>query len=95
MRGNVLLQRPDTIKNMTQHPENEKMVRQISLLSATILVIANMIGTGIFTTSGFIIKELGNPFTMLTCWFVGGLFALSGALYYGELGARFPRAGGE
>jgi APA family basic amino acid/polyamine antiporter len=54
-----------------------------------------MVGTGIFTTSGFIMKELGNPLTMLICWFVGGLFALSGALCYGELGARYPRAGGE
>jgi len=93
--GNVLSQPFEIVKNMTQHPENEKMERRISLFSATILVIANMIGTGIFITSGFIIKELENPLTMLACWFVGGLFALSGALCYGELGARFPRAGGE
>ena len=59
------------------------------------LVIANMVGTGIFTTSGFIIEELGNPQTMLLCWFVGGVFALCGALCYGELGAMFPKAGGE
>jgi len=58
-------------------------------------VIANMVGTGIFTTSGFIIAELGNPQTMLLCWFVGGIFALCGALCYGELGAMFPKAGGE
>ncbi|RLB20951.1 MAG: amino acid permease, partial [Deltaproteobacteria bacterium] len=54
-----------------------------------------MIGTGIFTTSGFIMEELGNPHTMLLCWFVGGIFALCGALCYGELGAIFPKAGGE
>ena len=59
------------------------------------LVVANMIGTGIFTTSGFIMQELGNPQTLLVCWLVGGLFALSGALCYGELGAMFPKAGGE
>ncbi len=52
-----------------------------------------MVGTGIFTTTGFIIQELGDPFTMMLCWLVGGLFALSGALCYTELGARFPRAG--
>ena len=80
---------------MARHSENTKMVRQISLFSATILVIANMIGTGIFTTSGFIIQELGSPLLMLVCWFAGGLFALSGALCYGELGAIFPKAGGE
>jgi len=69
--------------------------REIGLFSATILVIANMVGTGIFTTSGFIMAELGNPRALLLCWFCGGVFALCGALCYGELGARFPRAGGE
>jgi len=68
---------------------------RLGLFSATILVIANMMGTGIFTTSGFIMAELGNPGALLLCWLCGGLFALSGALCYGELGARFPRAGGE
>jgi basic amino acid/polyamine antiporter, APA family len=74
---------------------NSDLKREIGLFSATVLVIANMVGTGIFTTSGFIITELGNPQTMLLCWFLGGIFALSGALCYGELGAIFPKAGGE
>lgn len=74
---------------------NHDLKREIGFFSAVILVVANMIGTGIFTTSGFIMKELGNPQTMLLCWFVGGIFALCGALCYGELGAMFPHAGGE
>lgn len=69
--------------------------REISLFSATVLVIANMVGTGIFTTSGFIMAELGSPSALLISWAAGGVFALCGALCYGELGARFPRAGGE
>jgi len=69
--------------------------RELGVGSAVILVIANMIGTGIFTTSGFIMEALGDPMTMLLCWFVGGVLALSGALCYGELGAMFPSAGGE
>jgi APA family basic amino acid/polyamine antiporter len=69
--------------------------REIGLFSATVLVIANMMGTGIFTTSGFIMVELGDPRALLLCWLCGGVFALCGALCYGELGARFPRAGGE
>ncbi|MEW6378574.1 MAG: amino acid permease [bacterium] len=69
--------------------------RQLSLFSAFILVVANMIGTGIYTTSGFIIKELGDPGAMLLCWLSGGVFALCGALCYGELGAMFPHSGGE
>lgn len=74
---------------------NNALKREMSLFSATVLVIANMVGTGIFTTSGFIIPEVGNPVTMLVCWAVSGVFALCGALCYGELGATFPRAGGE
>lgn len=74
---------------------NHELQREIGLFSAAVLVIANMVGTGIFTTSGFIIEELGNPQAMLLCWFIGGIFALCGALCYGELGAMFPRAGGE
>jgi APA family basic amino acid/polyamine antiporter len=54
-----------------------------------------MVGTGVFTTSGFILAELGNLPAMLACWLVGGLFALLGALCYGELGAMLPQAGGE
>jgi APA family basic amino acid/polyamine antiporter len=80
---------------MKDTPDNNELKRQIGFFSAAILVIANMVGTGIFTTSGFIIEELGNPNTMLFCWLVGGIFALCGALCYGELGALFPRAGGE
>ena len=75
--------------------KNKTLIREIDLFSATMLVVANMIGTGIFTTSGFIMKELQNPWAMLLCWFVGGIFALCGALCYGELGAMFPKAGGE
>jgi len=46
---------------------NHHLKREIGLFSATILVIANMVGTGIFTTSGFIMEELGNPQAMLLC----------------------------
>ena len=80
---------------MKNRLNNHELKREIGFFSATILVIANMVGTGIFTTSGFIMEELGNPQTMLLCWLVGGIFALCGALCYGELGAMFPKAGGE
>ena len=48
----------------------------INLVEAVAIVIANMVGTGIFTTSGFVIKELGSPMAMLFCWAAGGVFAL-------------------
>ncbi len=54
-----------------------------------------MIGAGIFTTSGLLMKDLHQPVVMLALWLFGGLIALCGALSYGELGAAFPQAGGE
>ena len=61
----------------------------------TNIVIANMIGAGIFTTSGLLMTDLDNPIILLALWMVGGLIAMAGALCYGELGAAIPKAGGE
>jgi APA family basic amino acid/polyamine antiporter len=83
------------LSKIKQSFNGEGLKREMGLFSATALVVANMVGTGIFTTSGFIAAELGDPRALLLCWLCGGLFALCGALCYGELGARFPRAGGE
>lgn len=80
---------------MKNNLNGQELKREIGFFTATILVIANMVGTGIFTTSGFVIKELGSPTAMLICWAAGGIFALCGALCYGELGSRYPQAGGE
>ncbi len=78
-----------------QLDQNQELKRELGLFSATVVVIANMIGTGIFTSSGFIIAAVDSPLAFMLCWLAGGLFALCGALSYGELGVRFPRAGGE
>ncbi|NJK86579.1 MAG: amino acid permease [Bacteroidales bacterium] len=59
------------------------------------IVIANMIGAGIFTTSGLLMGDLNNPLLMLMLWLIGGIIALCGAISYGELGANMPGAGGE
>lgn len=69
--------------------------RKLGLFPATNIVIANMIGAGIFTTTGLLMEGLNSPMLMLTLWFVGGIIALCGALSYGELGATMPGAGGE
>jgi APA family basic amino acid/polyamine antiporter len=71
------------------------LVRQLGTLSATALVVSNMIGTGIFTTTGFLAGDLGQPSLVVGIWFVGAALALAGALCYAELGANFPRSGGE
>ena len=54
-----------------------------------------MIGTGIFTTSGFLAGDLGSPVLVIGIWLVGALIALIGALCYSELAINFPRSGGE
>jgi len=75
--------------------DTSQLKRDIGLFSAIAVVVANMVGTGIFTTSGYILQELGSTSALLFGWVMGGVFALCGALCYGELGARFPEAGGE
>ena len=69
--------------------------RVVSLPTATGLVIANMVGTGVFTSLGFQIPGLPSAWVILTLWLVGGLCSLFGALAYGELAAALPRSGGE
>jgi amino acid transporter len=61
----------------------------------TFLVVANMIGAGVFTTSGFTLASLGDPWIVLLAWLVGGLVALCGAFSYGILIQRMPVSGGE
>jgi APA family basic amino acid/polyamine antiporter len=71
------------------------LTRELTLFPATNIVIGDMIGAGIFTTSGLLLLELGSPLLMIALWVGGGILALSGALCYGALGAAMPRAGGE
>jgi APA family basic amino acid/polyamine antiporter len=73
----------------------EILQRKLGLFPSTNIVIANMIGAGIFTTSGLLMSGLDNPVLMLILWAAGGIIALCGALSYGELGAAMPGAGGE
>jgi len=80
---------------MTPNAAANGLERKLGLFPLTNIVIANMIGAGIFTTSGLLMKDLHHPVVMLGLWLAGGLVALCGALSYGELGAAFPQAGGE
>ena len=69
--------------------------RGVSLITATAIVIANMVGTGIFTSLGYQVTDLPTGFSIVTLWAIGGLCAFCGALAYGELAAALPRSGGE
>ena len=73
---------------MTQHS-------RFSARTATAVIVANMIGTGVFTSLGFQLLEIDSPFVLMSLWVVGGCIALSGAFSYAELGAAIPRSGGE
>ena len=68
---------------------------KIGFGTAVSLVIANMIGTGVFTSLGFQVAGISDIFSLLMLWLIGGVISLSGALVYGEIGARFPDSGGE
>jgi len=69
--------------------------RQVSGFTAVCVLISTVIGSGIFTTTGFMARDLGDPGLILCLWIVGALLALAGALSYSELGAALPQAGGE
>jgi len=69
--------------------------RSIGFVTACSIVIANIIGTGIFTSLGFQLADVQSGFALLMLWIVGGIAALCGALCYGELAAALPRSGGE
>lgn len=69
--------------------------RTIGFWSATALVVASMLGTGVFTTTGFLLADLKSPWLVLAAWLAGGLVALFGALSYGALARHMPESGGE
>lgn len=86
---------------MTANPQDDRgrgrtdSERKLGAGTAVLLVIASMVGTGIFTTSGLLVGELRSTPAVLLVWLIGGLLALCGALSYAELTAALPRNGGE
>jgi APA family basic amino acid/polyamine antiporter len=70
-------------------------VSTVSAIVATAIVVADMIGVGVFTSLGFQVKDIPSGFAILSLWTVGGIVALCGVFSYSELGAMFPRSSGE
>jgi len=68
---------------------------RVSVPVATAIVVADMIGVGVFTSLGFQVKNIPSGFAILLLWTIGGLVALCGVFCYSELGAMFPRSSGE
>jgi basic amino acid/polyamine antiporter, APA family len=69
--------------------------KKISIYTASAIVIANMIGTGVFTSVGFQLSDIQNTWAIILLWVVGGLLALFGAFAYAELGTHFKESGGD
>ena len=67
----------------------------VSMLTATAIVVADMVGVGVFTSLGFLVQAIPSGFSLLLLWVIGGAVALCGVFSYGELAAMFPRSSGE
>lgn len=80
--------------NEETNGESKKLVRGLSLLDATMIVIGSMIGSGIFIVSAESARLVGAPGWLLVAWLLAGTMTITGALCFGELAAAMPRAGG-
>src|SRR5271156_6329498 len=67
----------------------------VSWVTATAIVVADMVGVGVFTSLGFQVTDITSGFSLLLLWVVGGVVAICGAFWYAELAAMFPRSSGE
>ena len=74
---------------------SHEMPAGFGLPTATFIVIAGMVGTGILTTSGFTVLDVGSNQWMLLLWILGGFTAICGALTVAELSAALPKSGGD
>ena len=72
-----------------------KLVRELSLLDATMIVVGSMIGSGIFIVSAESSRLVGSPGWLLMAWALAGVLTITGALCCAELAAMWPRAGGQ
>lgn len=68
---------------------------KIGWFTAACVLVSNIIGGGIFTTTGFMARDLGDPILIVALWIVGALLAMAAAMSYSELPAAMPRAGGD
>src|SRR5438309_12126910 len=80
------------MEDATANPQ--KLVRGLSLLDGTMIVIGSMIGSGIFITSAESSRLVGSPGWLLVAWALAGVMTITGALCCAELAAMMPRAGG-
>src|SRR4029453_19377263 len=80
---------------MISNPEAPPEQRKFGYWAGHFVVVGSMIGAGILTTSGFILRDTGNPVALLGLWALGGVLALCGAVTIAELATKLPRSGGD
>src|SRR5579862_9608177 len=81
-------------ENKSQNLTNN-LKKKIGIFTASAIVVANMIGTGVFTSVGFQLSKISSTWTILLLWIAGGLLSLFGAFAYAELGTHFKESGGD
>ena len=74
---------------------DEQSVKAPGWSAATAIVVGNMVGIGVFTSLVYQLTDVSSNFSILLLWVLGGIYAICGALCYGELVACRPRCGGE
>ncbi len=80
---------------MKRAPVPDRLVRELGLFDATMIVAGSVIGVGIFTSTGIVAQALPHPGWLMLAWLAGGLVSLAGALTNAEMGAALPHAGGD
>src|SRR6056297_2926109 len=76
-------------------PPISEPVAKIGLVTSIAIVVANMVGTGVFGSLGFQVLGIPTGFPIILLWTVGGIVSFCGAVCYAELASMFPRSGGE
>ncbi len=83
---------PPPANETGNHP---KLLRQVGLFDATMLVMGGIVGTGIFINPYVVARQVHTPRLILGAWVAGGMVAMTGAFVYAELADRMPRVGGQ
>ncbi len=72
-----------------------KLERNLNLFDSSMIMVGIVLGSGIFLTTGIMVKALPSATLIILAWIIGGLITLAGAMTYAELGALYPEAGGQ
>lgn len=84
----------DTAPTESPGAGGRRLVRALTVVPATAVILANIIGTGVFVKARVMTVNVGTPGMVLAVWFCAGLLTLTGALVYAELSTMMPRSGG-